>query len=93
MNNPSTATLEDISSDHDCANAHSDEGDWFLAMKGITFDEEKSVETVEELEKKMHHITELEYLEAKGETLNFDQQVLLALKHEIVQQLQLVKMS
>jgi len=39
MNNPSTATLEDISSDHDCANAHSDEGDWFLAMKGITFDE------------------------------------------------------
>jgi len=37
------------------------------------------VETVEELEKKMHHITELEYLEAKGETLNFDQQVLLAL--------------
>ena len=37
------------------------------------------METVEELEKKMHHITELEYLEAKGETLNFDQQVLLAL--------------
>jgi len=78
-----------VSSQDGESTVSSQEGDWFLAMKGIaptTIDERK---IIEELKQKLHDITELEYLEAKGDILNDNQQALLASKNDIAQQLQL----
>jgi len=54
------------------------EGDWFLAMKGLALTAIDKRKSSEELKKKLHIITELEYLEAKGDILNDNQQALLA---------------